>query len=217
MKTTNQSVVTYQAHMGNDLSVVNAARVSHNKKSNELCEKDLNLLNFLAKHNHFTPFTHTSITLTIECPIFVRTQLFKHKVGLTENEISRRYVTDEPVFFIPDELRVRPCNIKQGSTKGSVHSLNEYYKQSMTEVCEQSLQLYNTMVANGVAPEQARSILPQNTMTMFYWTGNLMSFYRVYKLRSAADSQIETQEVANQIKDIMLRLYPNAWNALLNV
>lgn len=221
MKVVPQSV-EYVDHMGSDLSVVNAARVSFNKVSTEFSEKDAKLVGYLAKHNHWTPFGHTSISLRIKCPIFVARQLGKHQVGLVWNEVSRRYVDDEPEFFIPDVWRGRPVNAKQGSD-GTIDKIwwipdDSWYsvKDGVSETTQWSLNRYLRMIECGVAPEQARMILPQNTMTEFIWTGSLVAFARIYKLRIDPHAQQEVQEIAKMINEIIEPLYPNAWKALTN-
>lgn len=209
-------------HMGNDLSVVNAARVSFGKVVTELTEKDARLINYLAKHNHWTPFAHTSITLRIKCPIFVARQLGKHQVGLVWNEVSRRYVDEEPEFFFPDEWRGKPLNAKQGSSAEAISLTLAYglcdeegLVETPWEVMKSALQLYLGMIRQGVAPEQARMVLPQNMMTKFIWTGSLAAFVRVCKLRLDPHTQKETQDVAKEISTILESLYPHSYKALM--
>ena len=164
--------------MGTHLSVVNAARVSFNKVSIELNEKDKKLLKYLADHSHWSPFAHTSISLRVKAPIFVARQLVKHQVGFVWNEVSRRYVDDEPEFFLPKEWRGKPENAKQGSS-GVIKLPDEndsYYVESTINAC---LNLYQYLLNVGVAPEQARMVLPQNTMTEWIWTSNLVGFMRM--------------------------------------
>lgn len=209
-------------HMGNDLSVVNAARVSFGKVVTELTEKDGRLINYLAKHNHWTPFAHTSITLRIKCPIFVARQLGKHQVGLVWNEVSRRYVDEEPEFFFPNEWRGKPLNAKQGSSAETISLTlacglcdEEGLVETPWEVMKSALQLYLGMIRQGVAPEQARMLLPQNMMTEFIWTGSLAAFSRVCKLRLDPHTQKETQDVAEEISTILESLYPHSYKALM--
>lgn len=238
MKTTNKSTVEYRRHMGDDLTIVDAARVSFDKESvleedgyetiwitetvteqrkkYKLSNQDEKLINYLAKHNHWSPFAHTSIQLRINAPLFVARQLVKHQVGGVWNEVSRRYVDEEPTFYFPDKWRGKPVNAKQGST-GFVKApycsdgIQEFTAEKVTEAC---LWLYESSIANGVAPEQARMILPQNMMTTWYWTGSLMFFHRVFKQRAEAHAQLETQEVAIQIGDICNNLFPVSWKSL---
>ena len=191
--------------MGTDLSVVNAARVSFAKESewdrpdlyeNQLKDSDIKLIQYLAKHNHWSPFAHTSLQFHIKAPIFVARQLVKHQVGLVWNEVSRRYVDDEPEFYIPQVWRKRPDkSIKQGSSDETT----EYDISGSIEFVNQT---YKNLLREGVAPEMARMVLPQNLYTEWYWSGTLYAFSRVCNLRCAKDTQSETREIANGIRDI---------------
>lgn len=221
MKTTNKSTVELIDHMGSDLTVVNAARVSFDKESgNYTEEQNTKLINYLAKHNHWSPFAHTSIQLRVSAPIFVARHLVKHQVGLVWNEVSRRYVDDEPVFYFPDKWRMRAENVKQGSSEEEFtfgdNSAYEYIPWNEDLAWDVSILLgwYNSMIEAGCAPEQARMILPQNMMTSWYWTGSLMAFHRVYTQRTDSHAQKEAQEVAEQIGDICNKLFPISWKAL---
>lgn len=215
MKTAKQTV-TLLDHMGTDLSVVNAARVSFHKEHTEFQEQDVKLLSYLARHNHWSPFAHTSITFRIKAPIFVARQLVKHTVGGVWNEVSRRYVSDEPEFYFPDVWRGKPENAKQGSS-GVVDSaqpsgdLNTWTHFTVND----TLELYNGLLNAGVAPEQARMVLPQNTMTEWWWTGSLVFFARVCKLRLDAHAQQETQEIAQLINEQIKPIFPVSWKALM--
>lgn len=222
MNITNKSTVELIDHLGSDLTIVNAARVSFDKESNweydyllernNLSTKDAKLIQYLAKHNHWSPFAHTSIQLRVNAPIFVARQLVKHQVGGVWNEVSRRYVDDEPTFYFPEKWRERAENVKQGSSDKEVVEGN--IGAWARETCVNSLEKYKYMLEWGVAPEQARMILPQNMMTSWYWTGSLMFFNRVYKQRIDSHAQLETQEVAKQIGEICEKLFPISWNAL---
>lgn len=224
--------------LGTDLTVVNAARVSFDKQSewekvpkdpliygenegtwDELSDKDVKLINYLAKHNHWSPFAHTSIQLRVKAPIFVARQLVKHQVGGVWNEVSRRYVDSEPEFYFPEVWRGRPVNAKQGSS-GVVDLCSWYHEQvglnvSPYDTAEICLSMYNHMLECGVAPEQARMVLPQNMMTEWYWTGSLMFFCRVCRERMAPGAQQETREVAEKIASIVQPLFPVSWTALM--
>jgi len=215
--------VEYVEHMGSDLTVVNAARVSFAKTSNwettengsrELSTRDQRLIKYLAEHGHWTPFAHPQITLRIKAPIFVRTQLFKHKVGFTENEISRRYVTNEPEFYIPDWRSAPTDGAKQGSGDFiydiHVNDLDIMY----TKIALDSVEIYKELLKEGVAPEQARSVLPQGTYTEWWWTGSLSAFARVFKQRIDAHAQWEVQQYAKAIGKILQPLFPNSWSVL---
>jgi thymidylate synthase (FAD) len=220
----DRGFVQYVEHMGSDLTVVNAARVSFNKESdwehpdshvpaNILSEKDGKLISYLAKHHHWTPFAHPQITLRIKAPISIRTQLFKHKVGFVENEISRRYVDDDPEYFYP-RWSSRPTNMKQGAGDHVETDLQNkaylIYSQAI-EVCNHA---YKDLLKIGIAPEQARFVLPQGTYTEWWWTGSLAAYARVYKQRSDPHAQWEVREYANAIGKIVEPLYPKSWVAL---
>jgi len=233
--------VTYRRHMGDDLTVVDAARVSFDKESewetgfkmsdedsgvhygepcrlmySKLSDKDAKLIDYLAKHNHWSPFAHTSVQLRVKAPIFVARQLVKHQVGGVWNEVSRRYVDSEPEFWFPEVWRGRPVNAKQGST-GVLDSKQpdmdiDIYTH---DIVRKTVQLYSDLLTTGVAPEQARMILPQNMMTEWYWTGSLMFWCRVCRERLAPGAQAETREIAEQIAEIVAPLFPVSWSALM--
>ena len=209
--------VTYIDHMGNDLSVVNAARVSFGKKSKLECidmvkgkfvlnHKDAKLIKYLAKHNHKSPFNHTFVTFHVKAPIFVARQLVKHEY-MPWNEISRRYVDSEPEFYVPDEWRGRSEDKKQGSD--GVVDVGEWGDTNWA-----CLIAYNDLLKHGVAPEQARMVLPQSTMTEWYWSGTLYAFAKMCQLRCAKDTQQESREVAYQVSEYMEKLFPASWDAL---
>lgn len=215
-------------YMGSDLSVVNAARVSFNKESywdsernwtgyqeQKLLEKDTKLIKYLAKHNHFTPFCHPQISLRIKCPIFVRAQLGKHQVGLVMNEVSRRYVTFEPEVYVPMWRAAPTDGAKQGSS-GAIEDMDLCIKmrQEYQGIVNECIDLYNKLLADGVAPEQARSILPQGTYTEFVWTGSLYAFARVYNLRIDSHAQWEIQKFAEAIGQLIAPLFPVSWQTL---
>ena len=204
--------------MGSDLSVVNAARVSFGKRKTEMSEGDEKLIKYLAKHGHWSPFGHASLQFRIKAPIFVARQLVKHQIGLTWNEISRRYVEYEPEFYEVDKWRGRPINKKQGSSEEEIEWIDRGTRtdalQSQVETI--ALKNYNRMLEAGVAPEQARMILPQSMMTEWYWSGTLYAFARVCNLRCAEDAQYETRIVANLINDECERLFPKSWTELRN-
>lgn len=225
--------------MGDDLSVVNAARVSFDKQSDWeyeyeshihfaeqiLSEKDKKLIKYLAEHNHWSPFSHTSVSLRIKAPIFVARQLAKHQVGGAWNEVSRRYVDTEPEFYFPSAYRLRAENKKQGSSD-QVFTGYLYEEQFecvdtpadvvVKDHIESSLYLYNKMLSKGICPEQARMILPQNTMTEWIWTGSVYFFSRVCNLRLDPHAQFEVQEVAKLISDVIRPLYPESWKVLVD-
>lgn len=234
--------------MGTDLTIVNAARVSFHKESKwenyegpydkrlprlfketnlqmlTLSEKDQKLIKYLAKHDHWTPFSHVMITMREKVPIFVARQRFKHMVGFTYNEVSRRYVDDAPEFFIPNEWRGKPKNAKQGSSDeiitriGFDHEQDSPIDERYKFFLKSAKALYEDMVGSGVAPEQARMVLPQSMYTEYYVTGSLAAWARAYKLRIDAHAQKEIQDLAkewgNIITDIGELKY--SWEALTN-
>lgn len=213
MNTTSQITAELIDYMGSDLTVVNAARVSMNKHKAEFDNSDEKLIKYLAAHNHFTPFTHPQITLRETIPIFVARQRFKHMVGFSYNEVSRRYVKDDVVIYVPEAFREAPQgNIKQGSgnTLPTSDSLISNYISSV----ENSLNTYELLLLEGVAPEQARMVLPQSMMTTYYVTGSLAAFARAYKLRIDPHSQKEIQELAKEWDRVIRPLFPHSWSAL---
>ena len=229
--------VDYVDHMGSDLTVCNAARVSFNKESEWgldfdaierlkscpynkddvriLKEKDEKLIRYLAKHNHWTPFAHPQITLRVKAPVSIRTQFFKHKQGFVENEISRRYVSYEPEFYIP-RWRSKPTDgAKQGSEDFVVEETRtNLYDAICRESYEKALHVYNTLIENGIAPEQARFVLPQGMYTEWYWTGSLAAFARFYKQRKDDHAQWEIREYASAVGKIIEPFFPVSWKCL---
>lgn len=205
----------YVSHMGSDATVVNSARVSFDKEaSNYTQEQNDKLIVYLAKHQHTTPFTHPQITIRETVPIFVARQRFKHVVGFTYNEVSRRYVDDTPEFFIPEVWRERPDgSIKQGS--GEAHPDSFEIGIAYRSVMETTRALYETMIKEGVAPEQARMVLPQSMFTSYYVTGSLAAWARAFKQRIDPHAQLEIQGLAKQWDEIINPLYPVAWKALI--
>ena len=204
--------------MGTDLTIVNAARVSFGKRKTEMSEGDEKLIKYLAKHGHWSPFGHASLQFRIKAPIFVARQLVKHQIGLTWNEISRRYVEYEPEFYEVDKWRGRPINKKQGSSEEEIEWIDRGTRTDALQSQVETIVLknYNRMLEAGVAPEQARMILPQSMMTEWYWSGTLYAFARVCNLRCAEDAQYETRIVANLINDECERLFPKSWTELRN-
>ena len=209
--------------MGTDNSVCDAARVSFNKKASEYSEEqNIKLIKYLAKHNHWSPFAHCFLQFRIKAPIFVSRQMVKHQVGLAWNEVSRRYVDEEPEFWFPTEWRGKPVNAKQGSSDIIVDSkkveeaLEVYsYSGSFLSVIEACLNSYKNLIKLGVAPEQARMVLPQNMMTEWIWSGSLMAFARVCKLRLDPHAQAETREVAAYIAGHCEVHFPVSFKALM--
>jgi len=198
--------------MGNDLTVVNAARVSYSKTKKSFDISDEKLIKYLAEHNHWSPFAHASLQFRIKAPIFVARQLVKHQIGLTWNEVSRRYVDFPPELYKPDSWRGRPKNSKQGSD-GEIE-LDQTINHNMETAMESCLILYNTLLQKGVAPEQARMVLPQSMMTEWYWSGTLYAFSRVCNLRCKPDTQKETRDVADEMYKICDEKFPYSWKYL---
>jgi len=237
-KVLNKGYVDLVDHMGSDLTVCNAARVSFNKETDwgidedaktrleksgsnyhqkdlqKLKESDKKLIHYLAKHNHWTPFAHPQITLRIKAPISIRTQFFKHKQGFVENEISRRYVSFKPDFYLPQWRGKPKGGAKQGSDEFiAIKSDNVRSYGNALELC---LYTYDQLIEEGVAPEQARFVLPQAMYTEWYWTGSLAAYARFYAQRIDEHAQWEIREYAKVIGELIQPLYPECWKCLIN-
>ena len=220
IKLINEMDGTLIDSMGSDLSVVNAARVSFAKVHEDFDDdKDGKLIRYLAKHNHWTPFGHASLQFHIKAPVFVARQLVKHQIGLTWNEVSRRYVDEEPEFYVPLIWRGKADNKKQGSSDveidinpltGGGRSMVDDYEQ----ILHSSKWTYEQLLRRGVCPEQARIVLPQSMMTEWYWSGTLYAFARVCNLRCKPDAQVETQMVADSIDKLTEEVFTVSWDAL---
>jgi thymidylate synthase (FAD) len=233
----------YVDHMGSDLSVVNAARVSFENESwyvegdyipdhdsrhfdawirysdRELnAEKpilslaDYGLIQFLARHGHWTPTAHPQITLRMKAPVPIRTQCFKHKQGFVENEESRRYIKSRPELYIPETFRSAPESAKQGS--GGTHPYSQLWLAVYKEYCQDMIKLYEEMVEDGVAPEQARFCLPQGVQVSWIWTGSLAAFARFVRQRTDGHAQAEIATLAREVDEILRPIYPISWEAL---
>ncbi len=199
--------------MGDDLTVVNAARVSMQKHHDKFEDNDESLINYLATNGHWSPFSHCILQFRVKAPIFVARQLFKHQVGLTVNEVSRRYVDSEPEFYIP-ELRERAEDVKQGSSVLEIkhkHEMLAYLKTSVNI----AVNTYINLLQENVAPEVARAVLPQCMMTEWYWTGSLYAFSRVCNLRLEAHAQKESGIVAHKINLVLKEKFPISQRALV--
>lgn len=200
---------------GGDLSIVNSARVSFAKEVEEVEEKDVKLIKYLAKHQHMTPFRHNFIQLRCKVPVFLARQLMKHQAGLSWNEVSRRYVDDGIEIYHPEEWRQRPdASIKQGSgdtlTENGNARVKRLYEQHMTEV----VKFFEILLAEKVSPEMARMVLPQSMMVDFIWSGNLLAFAHVYNLRSGDGAQKEAQDFAKLLSEAIAPAFPEGWEAL---
>lgn len=215
IKILDKGFIRLEDKLGNDLTVVNAARVSLGKRKEEFDDSDEKLIKYLATHNHFTPFSQPQIQLHIKMPIFVARQYFKHQIGLTRNEISRRYVKSEPDFFLPDVLRKQSPSVKQGSLEEPVEH-NTELTMLMTNFYNSSLDLYNRLLEHDVCAEQARMVLPQSTYTEFIETGSLFAYARIHRLRSDPHAQKEIRDYASGIDQIMRELFPISWKYLTN-
>ena len=236
MKILNAGHVELVDSMGSDLTVCNAARVSFSKDTEweideeavarlresgssyhpedvqKLGERDAKLLKYLAKHQHWTPFAHPQITLRVKAPVSIRTQMFKHKQGFVENEISRRYVSFEPEFYTP-QWRGKPTDgAKQGSD--DFIEIKPEIQKTFDNMLEGCMRTYNDLLEAGVAPEQARFMLPQGMYTEWYWTGSLAAYARFYKQRIDTHAQYEVREYAKAIGVLISRLFPVSWKCL---
>jgi thymidylate synthase (FAD) len=198
--------------MGTDLTVVNAARVSYAKTKAKFDDKDEKLIKFLAEHNHWSPFAHASLQFRIQAPLFVARQLVKHQVGLSWNEVSRRYVNYTPELYDIDVWRGKPVDSKQGS--GGEIQLGRMLSGRVATAMKKCKIVYNQLIEKGVAPEMARAVLPQSMMTDWYWSGSLYAFARVCNLRCAKDTQLETRKIANKIDAICNKEFPYSWKYL---
>lgn len=227
MKFLNEPEVKLIDTMGSDLTVVNAARVSFDKESHWadtqfsggefwLEERDEKLINYLAKHNHWTPFGHIQAQFRIKAPVYVARQLVKHQVGLVWNEVSRRYVDGDVEFFLP-QWRKRPDgSVKQGSGEEFDGVFKAHLTGWLTKQCKEAHETYQDFIKQGVAPEQARMVLPLNHATEWYWTGSVAAFARVCKLRLDSHAQQETADVAVKINEALTEAFPVSWKALTN-
>lgn len=206
--------VDYISHMGNELTVVNAARVSFGNEKEQLDKKDKKLIKYLAEHDHMSPFEHLTLTVKVEVPLYIRSQIHRHRT-FSYNEISRRYTDKDMTFYVPDVFRKQHKSNRQAS-EGSVDPLqNEVLGAAMMLHHEKALEFYYLLISKGVCKEQARGVLPQNLMTEFYMTGNLRNFIHFIKLREHEGAQYEVQEVANQLKNIIRDKFGYAAQVLL--
>ena len=215
---------TYKNHMGTDLDVVNAARVSfkneskwreydgHNSDEFKLEERDAKLIYYLARHKHLSPFNHCFASFHIEAPIYVARQLQKHEY-MPWNEASRRYVDSDPEFYLPHYWRKKAVDKKQGS--GENMELSLFRKNCINNISSSALTTYKELIKEGVAPEMARTILPQNMLTEWIWSGTLGAFAKMCNLRCTYDTQAETRFIADSISTILGGLFTVSWNALM--
>lgn len=218
-------------YMGTDLDVVNAAKVSFSKESEWewqteyecgvpvsdtpiLADKDKKLINYLATHDHWTPFAHTALKFRCSAPVPIRTQAFKHKIGMVENEESRRYISSTPEIYIPEFFRAKPeGSIKQGSA--GEHPRSDEFLKRYKEKTEECVGLYLTMLNGGICPEQARFVLPQGAIVNWIWTGNLVSFANFYNKRTDTNAQYEVRLLAESVGKQIADIFPVSWKALV--
>jgi thymidylate synthase (FAD) len=198
---------------GDDLTVVNAARVSFDKISTEMSSKDEKLISYLAKHNHSSPFFHPQARFRLKMPIFVAREWFRHQIGFARNEVSRRYVDTDPEFWIPTSLRKRDENKKQGSKDEQIQ-YNGHCLAHIRGTNERALETYKYLLGHGVCPEQARAVLPQSMFTEFIETGSLAAYARLYNLRSDPSAQKEIRDIAEQVGFLLAEKFPISWKAL---
>jgi len=198
---------------GNDLTVVNAARVSLGKHVDTFTERDARLIHYLAEHEHVSPFFHPQARFRLKMPIWMAREWFRHTIGFARNEVSRRYVDDLPTFHVPAAIRSRAANKKQGS-QDDVHPQDEVVRQMLQEDCHKAVTTYTMLLGFGVCPEQARMVLPQNMMTEFIETGSLAAYARLVHLRTSPDAQQEIREVAEAVSRALKQVFPESWAAL---
>ena len=205
--------VEYIDHSGNDLLVVNAARCSFGKEKYELDDKDEKLIHYLAREKHVLPFRHPQITFRCKAPIYLARQLGKHQVGLSWSEESRRYIDSTPEFSWPTSWRCRADSVKQGSDGD--HPEQAMFDEVMRRAAEEALDTYEWALAEGLAPEQARIILPQNMSVTWVWTGSLLSYVHLIKLRKEGHAQVEAQQFATLVEELVKSLFPISYEALM--
>jgi thymidylate synthase (FAD) len=207
-------MVEYITHMGSDDTVCDAARVSMDKTADLFTpSQNERLINYLARHNHWSPFSHVSVQMRFKAPIFVARQLAKHQVGFAWNEVSRRYVNSDPEFYYPSFFRDKADNVKQGSSH-TANAHSDLFMSSYKDLHDAALLVYQDMIEKGVCPEQARMILPQSMLTEWIWTGSLYAWSRMYRLRVDSHAQAEVQMYAHLVGNICSKHFPLSWNAL---
>ena len=201
---------------GNDLTVVNAARVSFAKESHEFTEQDGKLVRYLAKHHHNSPFFHPQIHLRIKMPIFVAREWFRHQIGFARNEVSRRYVDSPPECYVPSiqDIRARDANKKQGSKSEPVQNA-EYAYEMIHDSTYTAMLTYEKLLQSGVAPEVARMVLPQSMYTEFVETGSLAAYARLCGLRLDPTAQKEIRDYAEAVSSLLEKAFPVCWPALM--
>jgi thymidylate synthase (FAD) len=201
---------------GDDLTVVNAARVSFAKESKEFTEQDGKLIRYLAKHQHVTPFFHPQLRFRIKMPIFVAREWFRHQIGFARNEVSRRYVDSEPECYVPkaDDIRARDPKLKQGSKSEPVCDA-DFTRQILQDATSTAMIAYSNLLSRGVAPEVARMVLPQSMYTEFIETGSLAAYARLCALRLDPTAQKEIRDYATAVDTLLRDAFPVSWPALM--
>lgn len=209
--------VEFVSAMGNDDAVCDAARVSFDKKAGGYSvAANAKLLKYLAKHNHWSPFAHCFVKFRFHAPMFIARQFQKHVIGFAWNEVSRRYVSTDPTFFVPRTLRKRPENMKQGSvSEGEIEVSGDVYRDVRDRALEAKAD-YKALLSKGICPEQARMFLPQNTMTEWIWTGSLQAWSRFILLRGDSHAQAECWPYANVVENILNNHFPLSMEAFSN-
>lgn len=206
-------------HMGSDLTTVNAARVSYGAESHEISLRDEKLIEFLAKHKHITPFRHAQVTLRCKAPIFIARQLGKHQTGFSWNEVSRRYKDGEAISiecFVPDVVFGRPEKLMTQTAQPLPQDFASQISEHISNVNAMAVREYAALIGMGVAPEQARMVLPQSMVTEWIWTGSLYGWASMYNQRSSEHAQYEVRLFAEEVNKIMSELFPICWKALTN-
>jgi thymidylate synthase (FAD) len=199
---------------GDDLTVVNAARVSYNKETTEMTPKDAKLIKYLAEHNHVTPFFHPQVRMRLKMPIFVAREWFRHQIGFARNEVSRRYVDYEPEMYSPTVVRARDVKLKQGSKAEAVVE-NPLAVAMIQDINDRAMETYNDLLKLGTAPEVARTVLPQGMYTEFIETGSLAAYARLCGLRLDPAAQLEIRQFADAVKTLLMDKFPVSWAALM--
>lgn len=210
--------VTYVDHMGDDLRIINSARISFGNQKSELDDKDKKLIGYLAKNEHLSPFEHNMLTVIIDCPLYIRSQIHRHRT-FSYNEVSRRYTSENLEFYVPpvDDIRTQHTSNKQASGAAIEEHKARELQSSIKHAHAYALDFFNTLVNAGVAREQARGVLPQNLMTSFYMTGNLRNWVHFVRLREDAHAQKEVQLIAKQVKSLLQQNFPVACDALFKI
>lgn len=211
----NAGFVELLETFGSDLTVVNAARVSFAKESTEFNERDAKLVTYLAKHNHISPFFHPQVRMRLKMPIFIAREWFRHQIGFARNEVSRRYVDDEPELYLPEVCRERDPKLKQGSKQEPVKD-NTMCVAVMKEAYDKCLHIYKGLLEHGVCPEQARMVLPQSMYTEFIETGSLAAYARLCNLRLDPGAQKEIRDYADAVVALLEPRFPVSWKALIH-